>query len=240
MDARKVVTGLLVAASAVSLTAVGVYAYKQRRQALLGRGRVVDKPGSRIPMVESVDAGGMTTRHYRAPNITIDQRVRLIQEQVEKSVKDPRVKQIATQITRQCRSRDNLCEAKAIYETVRKRVRYIGDIAPVKMKTGDVEPIDTFQTAYRTWEFAAGDCDDHTILIASLLSVIGLTTRLRVTAPSKWADWAHIYPVVGIPAHDPRKWVALDTTLENPTKFGHELRFGKNRDYKPLLKDVAA
>lgn len=182
----------------------------------------------------------MTVKHYRAANITIDQRVRLIQEQIEKSIHDPRVKQIATQVTRQCRSRDNLCEAKAIYDAVRKRVRYIGDIAPIKMKNGDVEPIDTFQSAYRTWEFGAGDCDDHSILIASLLSSIGIPARLRVTAPSKWTDWGHIYVIAGLPAVSPSKWHALDTTLEAPTRFGHELRFGKNRDYKPVVKDVAA
>lgn len=191
-------------------------------------------------MLRTVEAGGMTVNHHRAPNISIDQRVRLIQEMVEKSVHDPRVKQIATQVIRQCRSRDNLCEAKAIYEAVRQRVRYIGDIAPIKMKTGEIEPIDTFQSAYRTWEFGAGDCDDHSILIASMLSVIGIPARLRVTAPTKFSDWAHIYVTAGIPAVNPSKWFALDTTLENPTKFGHELRFGRNRDYKPMIKDVAA
>lgn len=232
---RKVITGVLVAASALSLGAVGWYAWQQRRQ-LLGDS-LITKTTAPPRLVDSTKVGDAEIRHYRSSKIPIDQRVRLIQDRVFKSVtKDPRMRELAAEITKGCRSRDNLCEARAIYEAVRRRVRYVGDVAPIRLPDGNVEPIDFFQSAYRTWKLGMGDCDDHAGLIATLLSLMGITARLRVTAPSKWSDWAHIYGVAEIG----RKTYALDTTLEPPTKFGHEIRFAKKRDYVPFVKDYAA
>ncbi len=100
----------------------------------------------------------MTMTHRRAANMSIEQRVRSIQDMVWASVQVPTMRELALQITNGCPERDEMCEAKAIFNAVRKRVRYNGDIAPVKMPNGSVEPIDLFQRADRTWEFGAGDC----------------------------------------------------------------------------------
>jgi len=112
----------------------------------------------------------------------IQQRIASIQRMVEKSVQDPEMRKLAGSLTRHCGDRDGMCEAKAIYKAVKKRVRYVGDIAPIKMSNGDVEGIDLYQSARRTWEMGIGDCDDQTILIETLLSSIGITARSRVTA----------------------------------------------------------
>jgi transglutaminase-like putative cysteine protease len=230
MDARKLVTGLLFAGGAIGI-GVATWQVLKAKNVL---GRVVDEGYPRPALINEMKIGGGTVRHYRAKDISIGERVRLIQDRIYGSVHDPRVKELATKITRECKSRDNLCEAKAIYDAVRKNVRYIGDTAPIRFPSGEVEPIDVFQSAWRTWSMGAGDCDDSVALIASLLSVIGITARLRVTAPSKFSDWGHIYAIAGLPANNPKKWIALDTTLENPTRFGHEVRFGKNLDFKDL------
>lgn len=260
MDRRKLLAGLLIGGGAIALGGAAVYAAKQ--QGLLngtGLGRwslsrtgargtqnfVADNTAKRPPIVSRVRVGDKILTHYRSGDIPINQRVKLIQDRVYHSItKDgAATRELATRIIRQCKSRDNVCEANAIYEAVRGHVRYIGDVAPIKFpdsEGGDIEPIDFFQSARRTWDMGAGDCDDHVTLIASLLSVVGIPARLRVTAPDKRSDWGHIYPIAGFPVESPSKWVALDTTLENPTRMGHEVRYGKNRDYTPWTKDVAA
>jgi transglutaminase-like putative cysteine protease len=240
---RKIVAGVLIAAGVTSLGAVAVYA--ARRQGLLGAlpsfGDAITRPGRRPRIVSRTQVGDKVITHYRARDIPINDRVQLIQDRVYKSIeKDPGTRELATKIISKCKSRDNMCEAQAIYDAVRARVRYIGDVAPIKFPDGAVEPIDFFQSARRTWEMGAGDCDDHVTLVASLLAVVGIPARLRVTAPTRTADWGHIYPIAGFPVESPKKWVALDTTLEAPTRMGHEVRFGRNLDYKPYTRDLPA
>lgn len=259
MDRRKLVAGLLIGAGTLTLGGVAVYAAKQRgllglsdgsrwsSWPRLGRasGNFVENNTAKRPKIASrVRVGDKVITHYRGNDIPIDQRVKLIQDRVYHSItKDPWTREMAAKIIHKCKSRDNMCQAQAIYDAVRQHVRYIGDVTPIKFpdkEGGEVEPIDYFQSARRTWEMGAGDCDDQVTLIASLASAVGIPARLRVTAPDKRSDWAHIYPILGFPVEGPRKWMALDTTLEDPTRMGHEIRFGKNRDYTPWAKDVPA
>lgn len=211
---------------------------------LLGRatpkGRVVEHLAPPAPMVSRTKADGMTLTHYRSKDMPIEQRVRHIQDLVWKSIHDPRMRKIALQATHHCPERDGLCEAKAIYKAVKQRVRYTGDIAPVRAPDGSVEGIDMFSSAYRTWELRGEDCDSHTILNATMLALNGIEPRLRVTAPSRRGEWAHIYALAGFPKNTPRKWLALDTTLPGKNQFGVEVPFGKNLDFKTKFKDYPA
>jgi transglutaminase-like putative cysteine protease len=76
----------------------------------------------------------------------------------------------------------------------------------------------------------AGDCDDQSILLATLLSLNGIEPRLRVTATSKRGDWSHIYVMAGLPKYAPTKWVALDSTLPG-RRFGLEAPYAKHADF---------
>lgn len=79
-------------------------------------------------------------------------------------------------------------------------------------------------------DVVVSNCDDHSVLGATLLSLNGIPAKFRITAPSKSADWAHIYPLSGLPKTRPTKWVALDTTLPGEM-FGREAPYGKARDF---------
>jgi transglutaminase-like putative cysteine protease len=188
------------------------------------------------PVVEEyANKNGKKMQHRRSASMSIEERVANIQEFVWKSLMDPETRKLALALTYNCPARDGKCEAEAIYKAVKSRIRYTGDIAPVKIfvdgKGGPVEPIDLYQTALRTWEMKGGDCDDHNILIASLLTLNGITARLRVTAESKGAEWGHIYVVAGLKSKiNPTSWAALDTTLPNG-KFGYEVPFAKHLDF---------
>ncbi len=226
----------------VGLVAVGAAAvFHRKRGQLLGRGPLsagpepvlVTRNPARTPAPTEVRrAGGMTLTRYESDKITIDERLKLIQKRVWDGVNDPRIRKLSLEITRSCGRDDGECEARRIFDVVKAKVRYTGDVGPVmNPNTGKVDAIDYYQAPWRTWEFGGGDCDDAVGLIGSLLSVIGHTVRLRVSAPTKFSDWAHIYTVTGLPKDGPKVWKAVDTTLPWRAQVGSEARYGKARDY---------
>jgi len=219
MDGKRAGIAAMTAGAALALTGLVLY-FRQRGWGLGRAARAVSR----------VDAAGMKLTHYRDSIMPIDQRVGIIQDLVWKSIQDPRMRKIALKVTKNCPARDGECEARAIFQFVRKNVRYTGDVGNVKMgRSGPVEGVDLFQSAFRTLEFGGGDCDDHTILNSTLLALNGINPRMRVTAPSG-GSWQHIYAVAGLPKNGPSKWAALDTTLPHG-HLGTEVPYGKKRDF---------
>lgn len=174
------------------------------------------------------------TRAHVSKRMSIDERVAILRDVGWRSLKDPAMRKLALQITQSCQARDAACEARAIYDWVRKNIRYTGDIGPHHHgRKGPYEGIDLFQSPARTVEFGGGDCDDHSLLVCNLAIANGFACTYRITGPSKSPndDWSHIYPMVGMPKNDPKKLLALDTTLPG-NMFGREAPYGKKRDYK--------
>jgi transglutaminase-like putative cysteine protease len=184
------------------------------------------------PVIGRTSAGGMTTTSYRVGNGRggLNQRLAVIQKMVEKGVNDPRMRKIALDATRHCPERDGNCEARGVYDAVKRRVRYTGDVAPIKLSGGGVEAIDYYQHPYRTWEIGGGDCDDQVGLIATMLSLNGITSRLRVSGQSRSDDGSHIYPLALLPKYDPKKAIVLDATLPG-NRYGVEAPRAWVRDY---------
>lgn len=60
------------------------------------------------------------------------------------------------------------------------------------------------------------NCDDQTIVLASLLQSVGYPIRLRVIRTHDSNDWNHIYLLVGLPPRDPRRWLPLDASVDQP------------------------
>lgn len=214
-------------AAAGAALAVGIAIGKRKSgpgAALLGRSTTVSR----------LKKGGMTLTQYTSKKqIPIKERVGIIQDLIHESVKQPELRKLALQITRNCPARDGACESQAIYEWVRQHVRYTGDIAPHKHgRNGGYEPIDLFQRADRTIEFGGGDCDDHTIVVATLGILNGIQAKARVTSRNAGPqeDYTHIYPLLGTPKMRPGRWVAADTTLPG-RRFGVEVPYAKRLDF---------
>lgn len=226
---------VLLGAGAAAVTVGAVVAVRSRKRQLSGSlGRVQER----------VQSGGMTLTHHRSEKLPIDERIAILQDLTHKSVQDPQMRKLALQITRHCPARDGECEAKAIYGWMKKNIRYTGDVGPLKLgRDGPVEAIDLFQHAARTVEFGGGDCDDHSILGCTLAAHNGLTCKYRVTSPNrrrrgrnrlgkaKADDYTHIYAMVGLPKNNPRKWVALDSTLPGRKRYAAQAPYGKHLDY---------
>jgi transglutaminase-like putative cysteine protease len=220
------------------LLAGGWYFYRKKRGlpifGSLGRSpapRVITQRYAEAPQVGGYTDGNMTTTMRASDDMPIEERVASIQALVHRSVQDPEMRKLALKITSKCPERDGTCEARAIYDYMKKNVRYTGDIAPIKFPSGEVEGIDLYQSARRTLEMGGGDCDDQSIATATLLSLNGITARLRVMKEGKDDDWSHIYPTAGLPKTAPTKWVALDTTLPGNNEFGTEVPHADALDF---------
>lgn len=223
-DGASVVTGVL----GVGLVLFGGVLFLKTRSSSasgvhgLGRARY-----AQAPVVGGYSDGNMKTVLRASREMPIEQRIATIQDLIHKSVQDPEMRKVALAVTRQCPERDQKCEAKAIYQFVKARIRYSGDVGPIQHPDGSVEGIDLYQSARRSLEFGAGDCDDQAILNSTLLSLNGIEPKLRVVRQHKAPDWEHIYSVAVING----KEFALDTTLPGNNRFGYELPVAKMIDF---------
>ena len=135
---------------------------------------------------------------------------------------DPIIRNIATKIVTESCVQSEICYAKALYYFVRDNIKYVSD--PKRFEYAET-PREILLTG-------GGDCDSHSILLASLNEAIGITTRL-VFVPS------HVYVQIYLP--EARKgyktegdMISLDTTCKN-CEFGELSPFMKKepRRYLP-------
>lgn len=219
----------------LGLLVLGGVAYKKQAAGIaglgFGRGRHFRGRAPEAPMIGRYSSNGMTTTLREQPNMPIEVRVASIQKAIEKSIQDPQMRAISLKATAHCPERDGVCEAKAIYDFIKARVRYTGDIAPIKWADGSVEGVDLFQTARRTLEFGGGDCDDQNILAATMLAHNGITPRLRVVKTRGASDWEHIFAGALLPKGGGDKFYALDTTLPGNDHFGREPSYHRFVDF---------
>ena len=129
--------------------------------------------------------------------------LRLIKEGRE----DPRIYEISREVISQSGTTFgyDIDELEAIYQFVQGRVRYVRDPYGRDTYQGAVDTLDKFKT---------GDCEDSTILIASMLLTVGYPVALKL-ASIGGELWDHIYSLAGVPPKEPEKWVAMDATLIN-------------------------
>lgn len=113
-----------------------------------------------------------------------------------------------------------------VYEFVKNNVRYASDIA------GKVESI---KSARQTLSDGYGDCDDQTILTATILAILGFEPKVVLAGYGNNANFQHVYTTVNVKG----KRYVLDTILENG-KLNDEVPTSKKYeigvfDYLPAL-----
>lgn len=113
------------------------------------------------------------------------------------------IRQTALSLVNGQRQKDWTEEVNRVFEFVRDKIRYVRDIRGVE----------TLQTPDKTLEFGQGDCDDKSVLLASLLESIGHPTRF-VAIGFKPGVFVHVYVETKIGTN----WVSLETT--EPVSMG--------------------
>ena len=122
---------------------------------------------------------------------------------VDRALKNPRIYTLARRIVQSIPAFDNRGEVHAIYDWVRRTVRF----------TMGVIGKQSLQTAEATLELHAGQCTDLSILLAALLMSIGYAVRFVAVAtdPEAPDQFSHIYPEAKLDG----QWVCIDAAREN-------------------------
>ncbi len=119
--------------------------------------------------------------------------------------KSMQVRDMALSLIRDCPAKDWACQVRALHAFVRDSIQYVLD--PV-----DVELVQEPETTLR---LRAGDCDDKSVLLASLLGSIGHPARYCAIGFEP-GIFCHVYVETKIGAN----WIPLETT--EPVEVGWE------------------
>jgi transglutaminase-like putative cysteine protease len=122
----------------------------------------------------------------------------LMRQMVNDYKTQPQLRQAALNVTFMTPAQNDVAEVEALYNFVRDYIRY----------TKDVYGIETLTTPDKTLQMRVGDCDDMTVLLATLLESIGYPTKFVIEGYSDDSTWEHVYLETCVQG----QWVALDPT----------------------------
>ena len=127
----------------------------------------------------------------------INETLRVMRALTREGKKNLRVRETAGAQTKSCQQKDYSCEVRTLHAFVRDSIRYLGDI----------NGVETVQAPQKTLEYGYGDCDDKSVLLASLLESIGHPTRFVAIgfAPGVF-EHVYVETLIGT------RWIALETT----------------------------
>lgn len=135
---------------------------------------------------------------------------------IRRSIGRPVLREFAARLVRDLPQKDYRGEVAAVHAFVRDRVRY----------TLDPHGVELLQEPEYLLQERAGDCDDKSILVCSLLANLGHQTRLIAVGPSM-RNFSHVFAqvrdrTVKNPA-DPQAWINLECT--EPWPVGHGVKW---------------
>jgi hypothetical protein len=153
-------------------------------------------------------------------NVSPKAALKKMAQMVNRGATDPTVIKAAKAITSKVAARDDLGEIQAVFDAVKSGtdavpglesgVRYVADPRDTDYYTGPAAMLANCADGA-----CGGDCDDQSILVASLLAALGFPVGLRGYASSGVkGDFDHVYAVVSVPKEGTTEEVlGLDTTV---------------------------
>ncbi len=141
----------------------------------------------------------------------------------------PIVRQLALSIVHALKipSMNHLAEARAIGQFVQQKVRYVKDAEGIEQIHDPILLIDQINRG-----IAQADCDDQTLLIATLLLSIGIKPKFRcVRYKARSGGYNHIYLVVYEKDRDtPKQRLVIDPIIEDQP-IGFEVPHESGKEY---------
>lgn len=140
---------------------------------------------------------------------------------------NPQIRALAEQIISRVPSRDYAGERNALFNWVKQTLKFRGEYG------------ETLQTPIVTLQLGAGDCDDYSTLLASLLESIGHETQFKVIAINGSRQFSHVYIQVRDKATG--QWIPLDATVDQATPGWEAPNISRARTWSTLngLGDAA-
>ena len=125
--------------------------------------------------------------------------LRIMSRMVRHFKKDMQIRSLAQSLVADVPHHKNWTgQIKALHGWVRDNVQYVRD----------VRGVETLATPLKTLETMQGDCDDQSVLLASLLESIGHPTRFIAMKQSTFGPFVHVFTETKIG----NKWYPLETT----------------------------
>lgn len=124
--------------------------------------------------------------------------LKLMRDLVRSSKRDPQIRDIASDIIRECPPKNWRCEIETLWQWVANNVRYT-------MDTNDVEVV---SDAYGTLQRGYGDCDDIAVLLAALLETTGHRAKI-IAGGNTEGCYAHVWAE----ARCGTGWIAVDASM---------------------------
>ena len=128
--------------------------------------------------------------------------LRLMSSLVSRYKRSPEVRESALSLIEDLKPKDRIGEVNALFTFVRDHIRYVRDI----------RGLETVQIPTVTMDLSAGDCDDKSTLLASLLESVGYPTRFVAVGYAGPGVYSHVYVECLIGP----QWVPLDATVLQP------------------------
>ena len=139
----------------------------------------------------------------------VEQTVAVMRELVDEALRDPSIIRLAADIVRGVPAFDDYAEANALYDWVKQHIRFTKD--PVN-KEKLYPPAELLK-------IRAGDCDDISMLLSTLLMAVGYPARLMTIAtPGAPDQFSHVYVEAEIPPGSGH-WIAVDPARAD-SEFG--------------------
>ena len=132
----------------------------------------------------------------------IRQTTQLMADLVAEYQLDPAIRAQAIGIVQLNQPKDEPAEVRALFDFVQRSIRYVAD----------VHNVETVQTPDKTLALRAGDCDDKSVLLATLMRSIGYDAVFIVTGYTLPGVYEHVY--VGWPTDG--DVIPLDATEAMP------------------------
>ena len=123
--------------------------------------------------------------------------------------------ELACDLTATLEPRDYTGEYQALHAYVRDNIRFVRDTSGIEL----------VQTPVITLQFGAGDCDNKSTLLASLLLSIGHTCAFAVIKTESGSYWDHVYVEVNYNG----AWIPLETV--RPVDPGVEAEYAEKVRY---------
>ena len=127
----------------------------------------------------------------------INQTLRIMRQFTRDGKRQYPLRELALSLVKRNGQKDWYGEVRDIHHFVRDRIRYVKDI----------RGIETLATPEMTLQIGQGDCDDKSVLLATLLESIGHPTRF-VALSFYPGNYSHVL----VESKIGNKWIALETT----------------------------
>lgn len=109
------------------------------------------------------------------------------------------IRELALDIVRDVPGHKNFpAQIRALHAWVQRNIQYVKD----------VNGVETVQTPLKTLDYGQGDCDDQSVLLASLLESVGFRARFVAIKTDTFGPFCHVFTEVSLG----RGWIPLETT----------------------------